>query len=291
MKNAYVAAQLLRSHLVEGSAKHWTEAEILGALIRAQDAVFKKVYLSAGDWFTKKSAALTPSASGGTAAPYQVTLPNDCMKPIKLERVDDGSPIYLDGVTVREKFLHRTTSSGLLTGPPFAFLVGNKIAFTQDSFTSQVYLWYERRPCDVHYGVSAAGGATSLTLQDDYHVSPTDDYYTGALIDAVDSSGAWRRGTILAHVATSRILTLSTGTYDADANYGIVPEFPEEGWEFWIMKALRTLTLKPGSVLTRDYHFFIRDELKSAEAALNDWISTRTKGASRVRYTGAYQHG
>jgi hypothetical protein len=285
MKNAYVAAQLLRGHLGETTAKHWTKADILGALIRAQDSVFKKIYLSAGDWFTKKSAALTPSSN-------QITLPSDCMKPIKLERVDDGSPIYLDGVTVREKFLHRTTSSGLLTGPPFAFLVGNKVEFTQDSFTAQVYLWYERRPCDVHYGETADGGDASwITLANDYHVNPTDDYYNSASIDVVDTSNVWQRATVSDHVGSTRTLTLSTGAYAADANYGIVPEFPEEAWEFWVMKALRILTLKPGSVLTRDYHFFIRDELKSAEEMLNDWVSTRTKGASRVRYTGAYQDG
>jgi hypothetical protein len=129
-----------------------------------------------------------------------------------------------------------------------------------------------------------------LTLYDDYLVSPEDDYYNDAEVDAVNSTGAWVRTTISDYAGSTRVLTTDAEAFAQGVNYGIVPEFPEEAWEFWIMKALRLATLKPGSVLTRDFHFFIRDELKSAEQSFDDWISTRTKGSQRVRYTGAY-HG
>ena len=68
-------------------------------------------------------------------------------------------------------------------------------------------------------------------------------------------------------------------------------ELPDAAWDVLIMKALWLLMLKPATTLAKEFYYFVRDEKKQAEKEFDSWVSTRTKSSSRVRGTGAYQHG
>lgn len=283
MRNAYVAMQEIRAHLGERTAKHWLDEDILGALIRAETGLVRKVQGSPGDWLVKRSDALTPVSN-------TIYFPSDCAKPVSLVRVSDGLPIPFGAYSVREKYQWKQSAYGLRNVGLSAFLLDTKLEVNTESFTDPCYLYYERRIPDVHFGTAAAGGANSITLQDDRHRRREDDHYNGMTLEVISGTGAGTSASITDYTGSTGVAVVS-GTFGNDSVYGTIPMIAKDGWDAWIMRALWLLVLKPTTTITKEYFYFIRDEAKKTEDEFDRWLENQAQVTSRVISTGAYQHG
>ena len=255
---------------------HWTEAGILRKLNKGQRYAYHLISQTPGDWFLK-SALLTPVAS-------VITLPADCAKPVYMENATSGAEIPIN-TTVRERRESRLGSVTLESSGYNAYLLGETIVINQDSNTDQVRLWYERRVPDLHFGTSAAGGVTTLTLEASKQASLQADYYNGVVLETVSGTGAPTRDTISDYAALTRVCTV-TGTYGADTVYGTVSVLPIEACDLIILDATLALLAKPSSALDPKYFEYFLSQHKKAETALEDWCSMRLKNSNRVRRIG-----
>ena len=255
---------------------HWTEAGVLRKLNKGQRYAYHLISQTPGDWFLK-SELLTPVDS-------VITLPADCAKPVYMEDVATGLEIPIN-TTVRERRNSRVGSVTLETAGYNAYLLGETIVINQDSNTSQVRLWYERRVPDLHFGTAAAGAATSLTLEASKQASLQADYYNGVVIETVSGVGAPSRDVISDYAALTRVCVVS-GTYSATTVYGTVSVLPIEACDLIILDATLALLAKPSSALDPKYFEYFLNQHKKAEVALEDWCSMRLKNSNRVRRIG-----
>lgn len=284
MFNAYSMVQDLRGMVAEGTAKHWDNVDIVAALNKSLTNVYRKIALSAGDWFVKQSDAITPVAG-------VITLPIDCSKPIYVEEVSSGSEIPLGIMTIRERATNMRYSDRLSYNGLLAWMEEGTLRVNDDSYVTPVYVWYERRAPLLHAGIAAAGGSFSLTFADDRNKSLDIDYYNGSYIEIVDGTGAPFRATISDYSGYAGVATLNGGSYDTDSVYGTVPIIPIEALDYLIHKALLYMILKPGSSVQKEQVYFVRDEVQDAQKDFEAWASSRIKTNSKVRYTGAYSDG
>jgi hypothetical protein len=273
--NTYEAMEDIRGMLGEGIAAHWTDLMILRALERVQLQMYRKMSMTMGDWFVKKSDALTPNGSG------QVSLPSDCAKPIYLEEVTSGYEIPFS-VTVRQRGALRQPAAGRGVCQTQGFLLEDVIEINKDGYSNQVYLWYERKCPGLHAGTAAAGGAGSLTLQDAMGASLVDDWYNGLVIEVVGGTGAGTRTTISDYAGSTRVCTLAAGTFGADSVYGIVPIVPEDCHDAWELRTLMQLASKPGAVVNDEHLKWIAGVEKRAWDSFEEWIETRVKNSRYV---------
>jgi hypothetical protein len=290
MFNAYSMVQDLRGMVAESVAKHWSNEAILSALNKSLTNIYRKIALTSGDWFVKQSSSITPVAG-------VITLPSDCSKPLYVEEVTSGTEIPLGIVSARDRGMNmrysdRLSYNGLLAWPEEGVLRVN-----DDSYTTAVYVWYERRIPLMHAGTATGGTTPSLILADDRNVSYVDDYYNGTIVEILSSSESFTLRALISDYNGGSIaasLTLLTGGWVANLNgylYGTVPVIPPEALDYLIHKALLYLLFKPGSSVQKEQIYFIRDEVADAEKSFQQWASSRLKVNSRVRYTGAYANG
>ncbi len=103
---------------------------------------------------------------------------------------------------------------------------------------SQTYLiTYVAKPREIHFGMSSAGAATSLTLDASY-AKKIADYYNDMDIELVTDD---KPDTITAYTS-GRVATI-TNTGAGDKYYGLVPEIPE---------AFHHLIAPYGAIFTKD---------------------------------------
>ena len=259
-----------------GSAAHWTEAAVLRKLNMGQRYAYTLISQTPGDWFIKK-ASLTPVDS-------IITLPADCAKPVYLEHASGEYEIPIDN-TVRERRISRMPSLSLEEGGINAYLLEGSIEVNQESFTDDVYLWYERRIPDLHFGTASAGASTSLTFELLKQASVLDDYYNGVIIEVVSGTGSIARTTITDYTGSTGACVV-TGTFSASSVYGTVSVLPIEACDLIILDATIGLLAKPSSALDPKYFEFFLRQKKKAEETLEDWCSTRLKNSNRIRSLG-----
>jgi hypothetical protein len=232
-----------------------------------------KMSMTRGDWFVKQ-ASLSPSAGS-------VALPSDCAKPIYLEVTSSNYQIPLRA-TVRDREKILTTGASLSDFPVEAYVMGNYIKFSDTTYATACTLWYDKRLVRPIAGISTAGGATSLTLENNMDHSPEDDYYNGITMEIGDEDGGWERAEVSDYDATTRVLTLATGSFGASYKYGSVPDLPQEAYDAWIARSAYMTAVKPAGVVKMDYVTLLRDDAKEAEKLFFEWISTRIKNVSRI---------
>lgn len=267
--NAYQMKTDLRGFLGEATATHWTDLMILNALNRSQKKLYKKMSMAGNDWFTKRSAALTPSSS-------QVSLPTDCAKPVYMEEVVSKQKIYFNQSVMNRRLLRQTEA---LVSEVYGFLLEDVIEINQDNFTKQVYLWYERTCPGLHFGTAAAGGSTSLTLEASANASRVDDHYNGLIIEVESGTGAGTRTTIDDYDGSTLVCTTAAGTFGSDSVYGMVPIIPEAGYEALFFDAFNQLLVKPAGVIRPETIQWATREARETMRVFEDWISSRSKAS------------
>lgn len=265
--NAYRMMEDLRDNVVESSAAHWDDAEILRKMNKSQRKAATIVLSSQGDWLLK-SKAVTPVAS-------VITLPDDCAKPVYMENATNNVEIPITG-TVRE----REMSDGYID----AYFVGNTLVINTDDYTEGVTLWYQRRVPNLHFGTAGTGsGASALVLDANNEPSMVDDYYNDMVVEVITAAGADIRSTISDYTFADFTAVITGTPTAANDTYGLISALPEECMQFIIADATCALLAKPGSSLDPKYFEFFLEERKWAARDMRSFLSTRLHGGTRSR--------
>lgn len=290
MFNAYSMKEDLRGMVAESVAKHWSDVDIIAALNKSLVNVYRKIAMSAGDWFVKQSSALTPVAG-------KITLPSDCSKPLYAEEVSSGAEVVLGTMTPRERALNMRQSDRLSYNSLQAWMEEGYLRINDDSYVTPVYLWYERKVLLMHAGTAIDGSFGYLYFANDRNLARKDGYYDGTIFEVVDGTGEGYRYEMSNYIGYSGFAyaliegSIYAGSFSSSSIYGTIPVIPEEALDLLIHKALLYMILKPGSSVQKEQVYFVRDEVADAEKSFQQWASSRIKTNSRVRYTGAYSNG
>ena len=147
--DTYTMLQLGRDFVAEVSASHWSDINFIHRLSVAQRKVAVLVQNYPGAWLLK-SANLTPVAS-------VITLPSDCAKPVYLEETSSGQPLaWLENVKARRVSRTVGASLGGWVGAPEVYPLLGTLEVNQDSYTTEVTLWYDVRVPDLMAGMASA---------------------------------------------------------------------------------------------------------------------------------------
>jgi len=275
--NAYYMLTDVRDNVVESTAKHWGDNDILRKLNLSHRARVMEIHSATGDWLLK-SATLTPSSS-------EITLPSDCSKPVYLEHATGLWEIPMDQ-TVRERGLTRVYGNQFSDNYVTAYPIKDKLVINQDSFTDNVKLWYLERIANLICGTADTGSTgTSLVVPLAMEPSLQDDYYNDQTIEInLDGGTAPSRTTVTDYVAATRAITVTAGALTASTStFGTVSDLPEEAIDLVLLEATIKCLAKPGSRLDSKYFEFYRQLYTDAKRAWTNWVSTRRAGAGRIR--------
>lgn len=278
--NAYYMLIDIRDNIVESSAKHWGDNDILRKINLSHRTRVMETHEATGDWLVN-SATLTPSNS-------EITLPHDCAKPIYMEHATGKWKIPFDQ-TVRERAYTRIGNFDLSDNYVTAYPVKNKIVINQDSFTDQVKLWYLQRIPNLICGTADTGSTgTSLVLPLSMEPSLVDDYYNDQVIEInLDGAAAPTQTIVSDYVGATRTVTVAAGALTADiSTFGTVSDLPQEAVDLVLLEATIKCLSKPGSRLDAKYFGFYHQLYMDARRSWTNWIATRRAGAGRIRVTG-----
>jgi len=276
--NTYSMLQLLRDQVSEGTASHWSDVNLVRRLNMAQRKVGLIVGNFPGAWLVK-SADITPSSS-------VITLPSDCSKPLYMEEKSSGKPLaWLGSVKHRRVSRQVGVTPDWWSGAPEAYPLMNTLEVNQDSYSTEVTLWYEIRVPDLVTGTAAAGGATSLTFPDDVNTKRVDDYYNGVSIETEEGTGAGTVGdSITDFVGSTRVATV-TGTYGNDSVFGTISRLPEEAHPLIVLEATLMALAKPSSNIDENVFKYYMSERKEMRRELEMWLESRVKAQGRINFT------
>lgn len=273
--NTYEMLQELRANIGESVASHWGAKELLKKLSAHHRRVAAMLMLKQGDWLLT-STSLT--ASSGV-----LTLPVDCAKPVYMEG-SSGDEIPLNG-TVRERRWTRPLVSGMADGMLDAYFLDGAIEVNDGSFGGTVTLWYQKRVWDLIAGTADTASTTNaivIAVADGPRA--TNDYYIGAVLEAVGGTGIGTSAAITDYVASTRVLTVA-GSFGTDTIYGTVPQVPEEGHDLIVLGATLQAMAKPSSDLDANVFKYYSSLYAEARQVFEDWCSTRKSGSTHVRRT------
>ena len=127
--NAYNIFTDVRSNLAEGTAKHWTDADVLRKINAEQRKWATIIASQPGDWLVK-SADITPVAS-------QVALPADCAKPVYMEAKSSGMKIPINA-NLRDRRVTRQPLTTLYSGYIEAYPIKDYIEVNVSGYTTEV---------------------------------------------------------------------------------------------------------------------------------------------------------
>ncbi len=263
---------------VTHSDGHWTDVEILKKIRMAYRKGWNKAAQGDGDFFLT-SVDLVPVAG-------VVTLPEDFGKYVYMENKSTGYPFEFDGQTVRERRVDRAYLGGNFNTGYSAYFVGNTLEINANTYTDTVTLWYEKIFRDPIFGTASAGGATSITLGSSSYPNRTDDYYNNMTIEVFSGTGDGTVATVSDYDGTTKIMTLSAGTYGADTVFGTESVLPEIVDDFVVLDATVSAMTKPSSAVDPKYFQYYTTERRDSLKSLNEYLSSRIKGSQRVRLIG-----
>lgn len=277
--NAYTMLQLIRDRVGEavtssgiGGASNlfMPDGSMLMQLNLAQRRAWMEMNMQMNEYLTTTSD-LTPVAS-------VVTLPSNCAKPVYMEEISSGYPIYLDGSIGEKRVLEQ--------GGMHAIRTGNTFEITLDDYVSPVRLWYRKRITDLLASYADTGSTTNtLVVKASMSPNATNDYYNGQTLEVVSGTGAGSY-TITDYVASTRTLTL-TGTFSTDSAFGTVSELPVEAEEYIMEQVIVSYLSKPSAAIDPKYFSFAMSNLQMAQKVFREWISTQQTTHRRTRMTQA----
>jgi hypothetical protein len=274
--NAYDSFLSIRDAINEATAAHWSDPEILWKLNMNYRRITAKIAEATGDYFLK-SSNLTPSSN-------QLTLPSDCLKPVYVEEVSSGRPVF-GPISVRNRRVSRPTGSNLYEGIVEFYFVGNKLEVNQNSYSEQCTVWYHERVPLLHCGVLQTGtGATTLKFQlvdsnsRSMRPSHEDDYYANETVETIDvSTGVTSLGTISSYAgstATATVGTMSPAPAATDY-YGTVFRTPEESVPYLEALTITQILAKPGSAVDPAYFQYYAALLRDTQRDFDNWLEPR----------------
>ena len=272
----------MRELIVESSASHWKDFELLGRLNAAQRRLGLYVGQQPGGWLIARETV--------TASSSEITWPSDCAKPIYLEEVTSGRPVPFS-TAVQDRRVSRLAGTTLYSGAVEAYFKRKTIVVNQDDYSESCYLWYQMRVPDLHVGTADAGGAASITLDDTDGVDSSEgfgakqeaDYYNGVEIQVVEGTGAGAADTITDYTA-ARVATV-TGTYSNDSDYGTISMLPEECHELIYYEAALAALSKPAAAVDPKYFEYLGAIVQGLRREFESWISSHVVGTARTRIT------
>jgi hypothetical protein len=269
--------QLGRDFIGEATASHWSDVNFIHRLNISQRKVAVLVQNYPGAWLLK-SADLTPVAS-------VITLPSDCAKPVYLEETSSGQPLtWLENVKARR--VSRTVgASGFWDGAPEAYPLLGTLEVNQDSYSTEVTLWYDVRVPDLIAGTASAGAATSLTFPVNSNVKHVDDYYNGVSLLVDSGTGAGTVGDIITDYTGADGKCVVSGTYSTSSIFGTIPRLPEECHHLILLEATLLALAKPSSNIDKEIFQYYTNQCRDAKRDLVEWLETRIKGHGRVTIT------
>jgi len=276
--NTYDMLQLLRDQIAEATAAHWSDVNLVHRLNVAQRKVAILVQNYPGAWLLK-SADLTPSSS-------VITLPSDCAKPVYLEEKSSGEPLaWLGNVRTRRVSRAKAASLDWWSGAPEVYPLLGTLEVNQDSYSTEVTLWYDVRVPDLMAGTASAGGATSLTFPVNSNVKHVDDYYNGVGIEVDSGTGAGTVGDTITDYTGATGACVVSGTYSTDSVFGTISRLPEETHHLILAEATVLAVAKPSSNIDKEIFQYYVNERREVKRDLQEWLETRVKGYRRIEVT------
>lgn len=275
--NAYTILEEVRQNVAEGIGieKRWTDKELLNKITFAYKKAFVQLMKVPGDYLTT-STLLTPSSS-------VITLPSDFGKFVYLEEYTSKIPIHPLS-TIRDRSKYADLTYNLYGDAPFFYFVGNTLEVTADNYSTQVKLWYQKKPIELSAGVAASGAASSLGFDTGNGAKYIDDYYNGQSVEITSGTGKGIISTISDYVGSTAIATI-TGTAAANDTYGIVLVTPEEANEYIILEATLMALAKPSAAIDPKYFEYMQARTNDAKKTYVDFVSKRISGNGSVRVT------
>lgn len=275
--NAYYMLRDVRDNIVESTAKHWGDNDILRKINLSHRSRNMELQEATGDWLLK-SATITPSSN-------VVTLPADCAKPVYMEDATDGWEIPISA-NVRERNITKAIGTSLYNNYISAYPQKDGLYINADSYTANVTLWYLRRIPDLITGTADTGSTgTSLIIAVADEPSLVDDYYNDQTIEINLQSGPTRTS-VSDYVAYTRAITVAAGTITASTTtYGTVSDLPREAIDVILLETTIKCLAKPGSRLDPKYFEFYMMLYKEAKKLWLQWIETRSPGSDHIRIT------
>lgn len=286
--NAYEQLELVRDMIFEASEAHWTELNILRRLNVAQRRIALRLSMSPAGWLLER-ATVTPSAS-------VITLPSNCSKPVYLEEVSSGTPVnWLPGGPSYRR-VSRTQPIEWELSVKEAYVLRDTIVVNQDTYTTQCYLWYQKRVPDLHCGhVGSNSGANALELDEGTSYSSgdslgtgraikyVDDYYNDVIVEIIDGTSGITdiRSEITDFVASTGVCTI-TGTPADNDLYGTISLLPEEAHELMVYDAAISALAKPSAKLDERAVRELRAERKLLQDEFYFWLESRTPSTGRM---------
>lgn len=280
--NAYEQITMMRYMLVESSAGHWQDTELIGRLNAAQRRLALYIGQQPGGWLIKRK---TVTASGG-----EIDWPVDCAKPVYLEEVSSGAPIGFT-TSVQDRLVGRVSAAGGYPIATEAYLLRKKIVVNKEDYSGQCYFWYQQRVPDLHVGTASAGGTDTITLSrgdglenaQGFGAKPIEDYYVGVNLQIVDGTG---EGTIaeITEYAANREATVE-GTFDDDSDYAMISLLPEDCHELMYHEAALAALSKPAAALDPKYFEYLRSVVNTMKKEFETWIASHIVGTARTRTT------
>lgn len=276
--NAYYIVKDVRDNLGEDTAAHWGDDDILRKVNAAHRMRANELLSVPGDWLLT-SSDLTPVAS-------VITLPTDCVKPVYMEETSSGYEVPLTG-DIRVRRSTRATGVTIYSGLTEAYLNGNTLVVNQDSYTTQVTLWYQKRIPDLHMGTESSVAANTLGFDFSNQPRFVADYYKNEYVEVMDATTkAIEIRSLISGYTAAGVATITGTPTDTDV-YGTVSSLPEEAMPLIILDATLRCMAKPGAAIDPKYFEYFQALYKDAKRDWNDFISTRVSGANKTRRTGA----
>lgn len=283
--NAWEQMNFVRDMLNEASAAHWTDVGIVRRLNAAQERIALKVAQSPGQWLVK-SASVTPVAS-------VITLPSDCSKPIYMEETSTGYVIDWLGSVTHRRVSRGAGAASVSLGQTVseAYPLAATIEVNQDSYTTALTLWYQRRVPKLHAGDASGAAAQSITLAADTNRVYLANYYANVGIEQYNAAGATAtyvalKDTITANTAAGACTV--TGTPTTNYAYGTISVLPEETHLLMCYMAVADCILKPSSTIDDKTVDRIRAETGDMKKDVWNWLETRVPGSDRVEIGEEY---
>ena len=276
--DTYTMLQLGRDLIAEAVESHWSDINFIHRLNISQRKVAVLVQSYPGAWLLK-SADLTPVAS-------VITLPADCAKPVYLEEKSSGQPLaWLENVKARRVSRTVGASLGQWAGAPEVYPLLGTLEVNQDSYGTEVTLWYDVRVPDLIAGTVSAGAEETITFPANANVKHVDDYYNGVGFLVDSGVGAGTVGDIITDYTGATGKCVVTGTYSATTIFGTISRLPEECHHLILLEATLLALAKPSSNIDKEVFQYYTNQCRDTRRDLKEWLETRIKGHGRVTIT------
>ena len=228
MRDCYDIMQFLEYLLHDTSANMWSDVKRLMAINAAYEQICNRVIEAHEQWFYK-TATLTAGTTSFDATPFDFPSAPAGLNKILLVTDSNGDPLQPMALQQKEYGYAPGASTDRVRSVNIGYwLDHDKLWVNSDSWTSDLRLYYIRKPARMQYGTAEAGTDTSMTLDADTRPEIVDDYYNDVAFTIREGTGAGLEATASDYVGSTRVLTIDfASTPSTDSVYSSVSELPD----------------------------------------------------------------